>query len=84
MNKDIKKSIKSDGLPVCICPVLCQEELNKEKRERVQVEQEKDAVIADLQHKLDSLETDYERVLHVSCNTSWFKSRVIQRVLTKL
>ncbi|XP_072247836.1 dynein regulatory complex protein 12 [Leuresthes tenuis] len=44
--------------------LLCQEELNKEKRERVQVEQEKDAVIADLQHKLDSLETDYERVLH--------------------
>ncbi|XP_070762676.1 dynein regulatory complex protein 12 [Enoplosus armatus] len=44
--------------------VLCQEELRKEKREREQVEQEKDATIADLQHKLDNMETDYEKILH--------------------
>ncbi|XP_035535612.1 coiled-coil domain-containing protein 153 [Morone saxatilis] len=44
--------------------VLCQEELRKEKREREQVEEEKDAIIADLQHKLDNMETDYEKILH--------------------
>ncbi|XP_054472113.1 coiled-coil domain-containing protein 153 [Anoplopoma fimbria] len=44
--------------------VLCQEELSKEKREREQVEREKDATIADLQHKLDNMETDYEKILH--------------------
>ncbi|XP_071376636.1 dynein regulatory complex protein 12 [Centroberyx affinis] len=44
--------------------VLCQEELRTEKREREQVEQDKDAAIADLQHKLDNMETDYEKILH--------------------
>ncbi|XP_035857235.1 coiled-coil domain-containing protein 153 isoform X1 [Sander lucioperca] len=44
--------------------VLCQEELRKEKREREQVQQEKEAIIADLQHKLDNMETDYEKILH--------------------
>uniref|UniRef100_A0A3B4ZAP8 Dynein regulatory complex protein 12 n=1 Tax=Stegastes partitus TaxID=144197 RepID=A0A3B4ZAP8_9TELE len=43
--------------------LLCQEELSKEKRQREQVEQEKDAIIGDLQRKLDSLETDYEKIL---------------------
>ncbi|KAI3354296.1 hypothetical protein L3Q82_018828 [Scortum barcoo] len=49
--------------------VLCQDRLKTEKREREQMEQEKDATIADLKHKLDNMETDYERILHVSCNT---------------
>ncbi|KAF3692804.1 Coiled-coil domain-containing protein 153 [Channa argus] len=51
---------------------LCQEELRKEKREREQMEQEKDATISDLQHKLDNMETDYEKVLHetLDCLTS--------------
>ncbi|XP_054868200.1 coiled-coil domain-containing protein 153 [Amphiprion ocellaris] len=43
--------------------VLCQEELSKEQQKREQVEQEKDAIIVDLQHKLDNLETDYEKIL---------------------
>lgn len=34
------------------------------------MEQEKDAIIADLQYKLDNMETDYEEVLHVSFSTS--------------
>lgn len=50
------------------CLVLCQEELKKEKRIHEQAEQEKDATIADLQHKLDNMEKDYEKILHVSCN----------------
>ncbi|KAM4628374.1 dynein regulatory complex protein 12 [Polymixia lowei] len=44
--------------------VLCQEELRTEKRERALVEQDKDTTIADLQHKLDNMETDYEKILH--------------------
>lgn len=52
---------------------LCQEELRKEKREHEQVEQEKDSTIADLQHKLDNMETDYEKILHVSCNHRVYK-----------
>ncbi|CAJ1065508.1 coiled-coil domain-containing protein 153 isoform X1 [Xyrichtys novacula] len=44
--------------------VWCQGELRKEKRERGQVEQEKDAIISDLQHKMDNMETDYEKILH--------------------
>ncbi|XP_071353173.1 dynein regulatory complex protein 12 isoform X2 [Trachinotus anak] len=43
---------------------LCQEELRKEKREREKMEQDKDATIADLLHKLDNMETQYENVLH--------------------
>ncbi|XP_029964585.1 dynein regulatory complex protein 12 [Salarias fasciatus] len=42
----------------------CQEELRKEKKERERVEQEKEAIITDLQHKLDSMESDCEKVLH--------------------
>ncbi|XP_026194640.1 coiled-coil domain-containing protein 153 [Anabas testudineus] len=43
---------------------VCQEELRKEKREREEMEQEKDAIICDLRHKLDNMETDYEKILH--------------------
>lgn len=53
--------------------VLCQEDLRREKRERERVQQEKDATVNDLQHKLDNMETDYEKILHVSCNTDHFK-----------
>lgn len=67
-------------LHACVCPVLCQEELRKEKREREQVEQEKDATIADLQHKLENMETDYEKILHVSWQ---FKFKQIQTNLKK-
>ncbi len=73
MNKDrgVSSQIKTNGcLCASVCLVLCEEGLRKEKREREQVEQEKDATIADLQHKLDNMETDYEKILHVSCNTN--------------
>lgn len=53
-----------------VCLALCQEELRKEKIERKQMEQEKEATTAGLQHKMDIMEMDYEKVLHVSCNTS--------------
>lgn len=58
--------------------VLCQEELGREKRQREQVEQEKDVTIADLQHKLDNMETNYEKILHVSYNMGQFKWKLIQ------
>lgn len=63
---------------IFVCLVLCQEELKKEKRIHEQAEQEKDATIADLQHKLDSMETDYEKILHVSCNGGRFSLKLIQ------
>ncbi|TKS81056.1 Coiled-coil domain-containing protein 153 [Collichthys lucidus] len=44
--------------------VLCQEDLRKEKRERERVQQEKDATVNDLQHKLDNMEIEYEKILH--------------------
>nr|XP_046245007.1 coiled-coil domain-containing protein 153 [Scatophagus argus] len=44
--------------------VMYQEELRREKREREQVTQEKDAIIAELKHKLDNMEADYEKILH--------------------
>ncbi|XP_055370137.1 coiled-coil domain-containing protein 153 isoform X3 [Betta splendens] len=47
-----------------ISSALCQEELRKEKREREELEEEKDAAICDLQLKLDNMETDYEKILH--------------------
>ncbi|XP_076002057.1 dynein regulatory complex protein 12 [Genypterus blacodes] len=42
----------------------CQKELRAEKRQREQVEREKDAAIAELQYKLDNMESDYEKILH--------------------
>lgn len=56
-----------------VCPALCQEELRKEKREREEMEQDKDAKIADLQHRLDNMETHYEKILHVSSNINQVK-----------
>ncbi|KAG8002028.1 hypothetical protein GBF38_012354 [Nibea albiflora] len=44
--------------------VLCQEDLRREKREHERVEREKDATVNDLQHKLDNMEADYEKILH--------------------
>ncbi|XP_028274568.1 dynein regulatory complex protein 12 [Parambassis ranga] len=43
---------------------LCQEELKKEKKAHQHMELKKDYIIADLQYKLDSMETGYEKVLH--------------------
>ncbi|XP_042269681.1 coiled-coil domain-containing protein 153 isoform X2 [Thunnus maccoyii] len=43
---------------------LCQEELRKERRQREQLEKEKDATVDDLQHKLDNMDADYEKILH--------------------
>ncbi|KAJ7990463.1 hypothetical protein DPEC_G00300570 [Dallia pectoralis] len=42
----------------------CQEELRAERKEREQMNQEKDDTIADLQNKLDHMEIDYEKILH--------------------
>lgn len=43
------------------------------------MEQEKDAIIADLRQKLDNIESDYEKILHVSFNTSQFNHTVWQQ-----
>ncbi|TDH14947.1 hypothetical protein EPR50_G00026060 [Perca flavescens] len=59
--------------------VLCQEELRKEKREHEQMQQEKDAIIADLQHKLDNMETDYEKILHETLDSLTSQLSVARR-----
>nr|XP_020455769.1 coiled-coil domain-containing protein 153-like isoform X2 [Monopterus albus] len=58
---------------------MCQEELRKGKRDRDQMEQEKDATIADLQHKLDNMEIDYERVLHETLDSLTSQLSVAQQ-----
>ncbi|XP_036454574.1 coiled-coil domain-containing protein 153 [Colossoma macropomum] len=42
----------------------CQGDLKTERERREQMEEEKEAQIADLQSKLDSMETEYEKILH--------------------
>nr|XP_046149507.1 coiled-coil domain-containing protein 153 isoform X2 [Oncorhynchus gorbuscha] len=42
----------------------CQEELRAERKVHEQLQQEKDTTIADLQNKLDDMETNYEKILH--------------------
>ncbi|KAI4904558.1 hypothetical protein NFI96_029619 [Prochilodus magdalenae] len=42
----------------------CQSDLKTEREQRERMEEEKDAQIADLQSKLDSMETQCEKILH--------------------
>ncbi|XP_065137276.1 dynein regulatory complex protein 12 isoform X2 [Paramisgurnus dabryanus] len=42
----------------------CQVELKSEREEREKREAEKDAIISDLQYKLDSMESECEKILH--------------------
>ncbi|KAM3616720.1 uncharacterized protein V6R79_022126 [Siganus canaliculatus] len=58
---------------------LCEEELRREKREREKVNQEKDTIIADLQHKLDIMETDYEKILHETLDSLSSQLSVAQK-----
>lgn len=44
----------------------CQVELKLEREWRENTEAEKDAIISDLQSKLDSMERECEKILHVS------------------
>uniref|UniRef100_UPI0037E7C757 dynein regulatory complex protein 12 n=1 Tax=Semicossyphus pulcher TaxID=241346 RepID=UPI0037E7C757 len=59
--------------------VLCQDALKKEKREREQVEKEKNTTIADLQHKLDNMETDCEKILHETLDSMTSQLSVAQQ-----
>ena len=51
---------------VCVCSAQCNEELRAERAQGDLLQQEKDATISELQTRLDSMETDYEKILHVS------------------
>ncbi|CAN9511358.1 unnamed protein product [Ophioblennius macclurei] len=59
--------------------VSCQEELRKEKKERERIEQEKEVIIADLQHKLDNMETDCEKILHETLDSLTSQLAVARR-----
>ncbi|KAM7138146.1 dynein regulatory complex protein 12 isoform 1-T1 [Macrochelys suwanniensis] len=52
----------------------CREEIQQARAEREQVQGEKDRTIAELQGKIDAMETEYEKILHGS----------LDRVLSKL
>lgn len=43
------------------------------------MEQEKETALVDLQFKLDNMETDYEKILHVSVAAVQYAGRSIQQ-----
>ncbi|XP_062329139.1 coiled-coil domain-containing protein 153 isoform X2 [Osmerus eperlanus] len=47
----------------------CKEELRTERAQGDLLQQEKDATISELQTRLDSMETDYEKILHDSLDS---------------
>ncbi|XP_074535070.1 dynein regulatory complex protein 12 isoform X2 [Halichoeres trimaculatus] len=59
--------------------VLCQDELKKEKRDREHVEQQKDDIISELNHKLVNMEMDYERILHETLDSLTSQLSVAQK-----
>lgn len=50
-----------------------EEELRKTRKERDDIRREKDEIIAELQFKIDHMESAYENVLHV-CTTNFLVS----------
>uniref|UniRef100_A0A6Q2ZKF6 Dynein regulatory complex protein 12 n=1 Tax=Esox lucius TaxID=8010 RepID=A0A6Q2ZKF6_ESOLU len=67
MQTDMTMKVKRIGEEVTLLReqlVHCQEKLSAERKEREQMQQEKDATIAELQNKLDNMEIDYEKILH--------------------
>ncbi len=48
----------------------CQVQLKSEREQREKTEAEKDAIISDLQSKLDSMERECKKILHVSQSQS--------------
>lgn len=49
---------------------MTEEELRKTRKERDDMRKEKDEIIAELQFKIDHMESAYESVLHVSIHTA--------------
>ncbi|KAL2085943.1 hypothetical protein ACEWY4_019263 [Coilia grayii] len=47
----------------------CQGELRDEREAQTQMREEKESIIRDLQNKLDSMETEYEKILHGSLDS---------------
>ncbi|XP_019903369.1 coiled-coil domain-containing protein 153 isoform X3 [Esox lucius] len=63
--RDMEQELRHERLDrKDVCTVHCQEKLSAERKEREQMQQEKDATIAELQNKLDNMEIDYEKILH--------------------
>ena len=50
---------------MCVCSAQCKEELRAEREQGDLLQEEKDATISELQTRLDSMETDYEKILLV-------------------
>ena len=64
----LKKSTPINNLTVYVAST--EEELKKTRKERDDIRREKDEIIAELQFKIDHMESAYESVLHVSMFTS--------------
>ncbi|XP_078235855.1 dynein regulatory complex protein 12 isoform X3 [Pogona vitticeps] len=57
-----------------IYEAACQEEAQQSRAERAEMLEEKRTTLAEMQHKMDQMETEYEKILHAS----------LDRVVSKL
>ena len=65
--------------PYFIFIASTEEELKKTRKERDDIRQEKDEIIAELQFKIDHMESAYESVLHVCIRVKEYLSREIRQ-----
>lgn len=60
---------------------MTEEELKKTRKERDDIRREKDEIIAELQFKIDHMESAYESVLHVCITLIMFNRYSLPQVL---
>ena len=65
--------------PYFIFVASTEEELKKTRKERDDIRREKDEIIAELQFKIDHMESAYESVLHVCIRVKEYLSREIRK-----
>ena len=65
--------------PYFIFVASTEEELKKTRKERDDIRREKDEIIAELQFKIDHMESAYESVLHVCIRGKEYLSREIRQ-----
>lgn len=62
---------------------MTEEELKKTRKERDDIRREKDEIIAELQFKIDHMESAYESVLHVRTSLIMFNRYSLLHVLIR-
>ncbi|XP_067326884.1 dynein regulatory complex protein 12 isoform X1 [Anolis sagrei] len=58
--------------------VACQEELQQTQQFNAMLVEEKDTTIAEMQRKIDQMETEYEKILHASLDQVMSKMQVVK------